>query len=159
MKRFRCTKPYRATKHQAGVAAVELALLLPIFLWILTMGFFSVSIFWHYTMVQKAAQDAARYLSTVSAAEMMAPAQADAAGLLAQNIARQEIAEIFPSSSVTKIEAFCDDSHCGAAAAGTVPATVHVKFSIAIYDPTGFVDVGWYGFPITASYTMRYAGT
>jgi Flp pilus assembly protein TadG len=146
----------RLRKRQVGVAAVELALLLPILITFLTLGYFTVSIFWHYTMAQKAAQDAARYLSTVPAVEMMAPTSADAAGTLAQQIVRKEIAEISPGSVVARIDTFCDDSTCGGLSAGQLPTTVRVKFSITMFDPSGIVDTGWYGLPINANYTMRY---
>jgi len=144
--------------RQAGVAAVELALLLPVLVSFITLGVFTVSIFWHYTMAQKAAQDAARYLSTVSAAEMMTPASAQAAGNLAQEIIRREIAEVSPSSQIGGLETFCDTSHCGFKLPGTVPTTVRVNFSVSMFDPSGLVDTGWYGLQITANYTMRYAG-
>lgn len=148
----------RSKKYQAGAAAVECALLLPIVIAFLTLGFFTASIFWHYTMAQKAAQDAAHYLSTVSASEMMTPASALAAGNLAQEIIRREIAEVSPSSQIGGLETFCDNSHCGFKLPGTVPATVRVNFSISMFDPSGFVDTGWYGLPITANYSMRYVG-
>jgi Flp pilus assembly protein TadG len=148
----------RSTKYQAGIAAIECALLLPILISFLTLGFFTASIFWHYTMAQKAAQDAARYLSTVSASEMMTPASAQAAGNLAQEIIRREIAEVSPSSEIGILETFCDSSTCGGKLPGTLPTTVRVNFSILMFDPSGFVDTGWYGLPITANYTMRYVG-
>jgi hypothetical protein len=148
----------RSTKYQAGVAAIECALLLPILIAFLMMGFFIASIFWHYTMAQKAAQDAARYLSTVSVSEMMTPASALAAGNLAKEIIRREIAEVSPSSEIGILETFCDTSTCGGKLPGTVPTTVRVNFSISMFDPFGVIDTGWYGLPISANYTMRYVG-
>lgn len=158
MNTFRSAESHRSKKHQAGVAAVECALLLPILLAFLMFGFFTASIFWHYTMAQKAAQDAARYLSTVSASEMMTPASAQAAGSLAQEIIRREIAEVSPSAQIGNLETFCDTSNCGGKLPGTVPTTVRVNFSISMFDPSGLIDTGWYGLPITANYTMRYVG-
>ena len=148
----------RAVKRQTGAAAVELALLMPILVLFLLLPFFFARVFWHYTIAQKAAQDAARYLSTVSAAEMMTPASARAAGELAQEIIRREIAEVSPDSQIGVLETFCDTSTCGGKLPGTIPETVRVNFSISMFDPTGTVDVGWYGLPITANYTMRYVG-
>lgn len=158
MKKIPSAAVPRSTKRQAGVAAIECALLLPILIAFLIIGFFTVSIFWHYTMAQKAAQDAARYLSTVSASEMMTPASARAAGDLAREIIRREIAEVSPSSVIGELETFCGSSNCGGNAPGTVPTTVRVHFLISMFDPSGFVDTGWYGLPITANYTMRYVG-
>lgn len=160
MKKFRSAAVHRSTRHQAGVAAVECALLLPILVTFLTLGFFTASIFWHYTMAQKAAQDAARYLSTVPASEMMTPASASAAGALARQIVMREIAEMSPASVVSEIETFCNGStNCGGGLAnGTLPTSVRVTFSIAMFDPSGFVDTGWYGLQINANQTMRYVG-
>lgn len=148
----------RSRKRQTGVAAVELALLLPILIAFLALGYFIASIFWHYTMAQKAAQDAARYLSTVPAAEMMTPASAQAAGNLAQEIIRRELADVSPDSAISTLETFCDTSNCGGKLPGTLPAIVRVHFSITMFDTSGFVDTGWYGLPITADYAMRYVG-
>lgn len=160
MKKITLYAVCRLRKRQAGVAAVELALLLPILIPFLILGYFTVSIFWHYTMAQKAAQDAARYLSTVPPAEMMTPALASAAGALAEQIVTREISEMALETEVAKIETFCNGSTiCGGGlATGTPPTTVRVKFSIAMFDPSGFVDTGWYGFQINADQTMRYAG-
>lgn len=151
-------------KRQAGVAAVELALLLPILIAFITLGYFTVSIFWHYTMAQKAAQDAARYLSTVPVAEMMNPTLASAAGTIARQIVQRETAEISSGATVTDILTFCDvkstgSINCGGGAAtGTPPTAVQVNFTITMFDPSGFVDTGWYGLQITANHTMRYVG-
>lgn len=160
MKKISFDAVCRLRKRQDGVAAVECSLLLPILLLFLILGYFTVSIFWHYTMAQKAAQDAARYLSTVPPAEMMAPALAGAAGSIAQQIVMREIADMSPQTQIAQIETFCNGStNCGGGlATGTPPTTVRVKFSIAMFDPSGFVDTGWYGFQITADQTMRYAG-
>jgi len=153
----------RPMNRQAGVAAVELALLLPILIPFLILGYFTVSIFWHYTMVQKAAQDATRYLSTVPVAEMLTPGPAKAAGALAAQIATREIAEISPETVVSDVLAFCITGNvtinCGSGLATTTPPTaVRVTLSIAMFDPSGFIDTGWNGLQITANYTMRYVG-
>lgn len=153
----------RSTKRQSGAAAVELALLLPILVPFLMLGFFTISIFWHYTMAQKAAQDAARYLSTVPVAELLTPAQATAAGLLAREIVQREIAEISPDARPFQIDTFCIWDNvtrtCGGGAATLTPPTaVRVGFTITMFDPSGYVDTGWLGLQITADHTMRYVG-
>ncbi|MFC4930375.1 TadE/TadG family type IV pilus assembly protein [Massilia sp. GCM10023247] len=164
MKNFPFSTVQRLTKRQAGAAAIEFALLLPIFIPFLTLGFFTASIFWHYTMAQKAAQDAVRYLATVPVAEMMTPALAEGAGAVARQIVMREIADISPGSVVAKIDTFCNVSGnatiiCGSGlATGTPPTAVRVTFSIAMFDPTGFIDTGWYGLQINADQTMRYVG-
>jgi Flp pilus assembly protein TadG len=154
----------RSARRQAGGAAVEFALLLPLLVPFLTLGFFTVSILWHYTMAQKAAQDAARYLSTLSQAEITNPALASAAGALAKQIVMRELEEISPASELTEILTYCDVTTVvsitcgGGAATATPPASVQVHFSILMFDPLGLVDTGWYGLKITANHTIRYVG-
>lgn len=146
-------------RRETGAAAIELALLLPIFIGFLMMPIFLSKTLWHYTVAQKAAQDAARYLSTVSRAEMMSPRLAEEAGDLAIEIARRELAELAPSSAITGPRAYCDANVCGDLAEGTLPRTVRVNLLFSMSDPLGLIDFGWYGLQITANHTMRYVGT
>lgn len=150
--------PRRSRKHQAGAAAVELALILPILLGFLLYPMFYAMCFWHYTVAQKAAQDAARYLSTVSRSEMRTPELAEAAGEMAIEIARRELAELAPGSNIRDPYAYCGSDSCGGLARGELPETVRVKLTFSVYDPFGFVDVGFMGAEITANYTLRYVG-
>ena len=145
-------------KREAGVAAIELAFLLPILLVFLLFPIFLSKCLWHYTVAQKAAQDAARYLSTVPRAEMMSPQLAEEAGDLAMEIARRELAELAPTSEITGPRAYCDTDVCGDLAQGTLPRTVRVKILFSMSDPLGLMDFGWYGLQITANHTMPYVG-
>lgn len=148
----------RKKQREAGVVAIELSFLLPILITFLFLPVFYARCLWHYTVAQKAAQDAARYLSTVPRAEMMSSTLAEEAGELAEEITRREIAELSPSSNITGPTAFCDAENCGELADGTVPRTVRVRLTFTMSDPLGLVDFGWYGLRITANHTMRYAG-
>jgi len=164
MNKFRFATVHRSTKRQAGSAAVELALLLPILVPFLTVGFFTVSILWHYTMAQKAAQDAARYLATLSRAEITTPTLARAAGTVAKQIVRRELADMSAERIPESILTYCAFSTAvsipcdGVTLTPNPPAAVQVYFTITMFDPSGFVDTGWYGVNITASHTMRYVG-
>lgn len=146
--------------RQHGVAAVELALLLPILLVFLTIPIFYARCFWHYTVAQKAAQDAVRYLATVPASDMMSKPLARAAGELAINIAKREMAELSPGSEIQDPAAYCDSVNCGLKATGSLPTTVRIYIQFNMFDQFfGAVDVGWDGLPITADVTMNYAGS
>jgi Flp pilus assembly protein TadG len=146
-------------KRQAGAAAIELALLLPIMVVFLTIPIFYARCFWHYTAAQKAAQNATLYLSTVSAAEMRSKTLAKAAGDVAIEIARRQIAELAPGSQIDEPQAYCDEVLCGKKTAGSLPTTVHVNFTFSMYDNFfNAVDTGRYGIPITATFRMRYVG-
>lgn len=144
--------------REGGAAAIELAFLLPILIVFLLFPIFLSRCLWHYTVAQKAAQDAARYLSTVPRSEMMSPAFAEEAGERAIEIAEREIAELAPSSEITGPIAFCDAENCGDLSAGTVPTNVRVRLAFTMTDPLGLIDFGWYGLEINANHTMRYVG-
>ncbi|NNG21726.1 TadE/TadG family type IV pilus assembly protein [Telluria aromaticivorans] len=148
----------RQTKRESGVAAVEVAILMPILIVFITFPIFFARIHWHYTVIQKAAQDAARYLSTVPRSEMMSQELAESAGELAIEIAEREIAELSPGSSITGPTAYCDGVVCGELGAGTVPRNVQVRIMFTMSDPDGLIDFGWYGLRLTANYTLPYVG-
>jgi Flp pilus assembly protein TadG len=149
----------RSNRRQTGVAAIELAILMPIILVFLTIPFFYARCFWHYTAAQKAAQNATLYLSSVSAAEMRSNVLAKAAGDVAVEIAKKQIAELAPGSRIAIPQAYCDDVLCGDKTAGTLPTTVHVNLTFNMFDDFfNAVDAGRYGIPITANFRMRYVG-
>lgn len=144
--------------RQRGVAAIEAAIVLPILVLFLTFPIFYARCYWHYTVAQKAAQDAARYLSSVPAQEMRSKKLAKAAAALALQIAQREIAELAPGTSIDDPQVYCDTSLCGTFP-GTLPSTVRVLLSFGIVDKIFVVvDTGRYGIQITADVTMRYVG-
>lgn len=158
MKTAMISFPWGSMRRQTGAAAVELALAMPILLSFMLFSIFYAMCFWHYTVAQKAAQDAARYLSIVPQAEMRTPVLAEAAGEMAIEIARREIAELAPGAEIRAPHAYCGSDSCGGLARGELPDTVRVKLTFSVYDPFGLVDVGWMGAEITANYTLRYVG-
>jgi hypothetical protein len=151
-------KPVSPKTRQRGVAAVEAALIVPILVVFLTVPIYYARCFWHYTVAQKAAQDAARYLSQVSAAEMKAPALAQAAGNIALEIAQREMAELSPGSEMGLPVVQCDYLPCGTVI-GSAPATVRVYITFSMYDNIfGVIDQGRFGLIVTADISMRYVG-
>jgi len=149
----------RSRTREQGVAAIEAAILLPILLAFLTFPIFYARCFWHYTAAQKAAQDAARYLATVPAAEMRSKKLAKAAAAIAVEIAQREIVELAPGSEFDPPQAICDGADCGSIP-GKVPTKVRVLINFGMVDTMfGVVDTGRYGFLITADVTLRYVGT
>lgn len=146
-------------RRQSGVAAIELAFLLPILLVFLTFPIFFARCYWHYTVTQKAAQDAARFLSTVPRTEMFSEDLARASAALAVEIANRELAELAPGSTITGPTAYCDENLCSELGAGTLPATVRIRITYTMSDPEGEIDFGWFGLRLTANYTLPYVGT
>jgi Flp pilus assembly protein TadG len=137
-------------RRQRGAAAIELAFILPILVTLLTFPFFYARCFWHYTAAQKAAQDAARYMSTVPMAEMRSKKLAGAAQKIAEDIASRKA---FDPPQIT-----CDGLACGNST-GKLPNKVRAYISFGMADTMfGVIDTGRYGLLITADVTMRYAG-
>lgn len=88
--------------NERGSVAVECALILPIFaVMMMTMLFFAL-VFWHYTVAQKAAHDAARFLASASISEMRAVGGGVAVPIVsaAKNLVDQEIADLSPGNAV-----------------------------------------------------------
>ena len=147
-------------RRQRGSAAVELALVLPTLVILMTVPLFFARYFWHYTVAHKAALDAARYLSTVSVREMRSASLAATAGQIANGIAAEEIADLSPGKDKPSIEIFCGSSNlCIGYGAATMPETIKVRVSMNMFDNVfGAVNTGRYGWRIIAEAEVRYVG-
>lgn len=144
-------------RHQRGIAAIELAVILPVMLLLLTIPLFFGRVFWHYTVAQKAAHDAARYLSGVSLAEMTAPAGIGHVVAVAQAIATAEMSDLNPGPYAPVVTIQCDGISCDGF---IMPSTVRVVVRMPMYDGifSSFTSdiVGVSGLLLTADVTMRY---
>jgi hypothetical protein len=128
----------------------------------LAVPLFVARIFWFYSVGQKAAHDAARYLSTATQAEMRTPGggfnEARIAGV-ARWIAQQELVEILPFTDSILIDIQCNTGACGLA----VPSTVHVGVQIGVHDDILDSMTSYY-FGSTSrillgNVTLRYVGS
>jgi Flp pilus assembly protein TadG len=152
-------RPRSSPTRQRGAAAVELALIIPILLVLLSFPLFFARYFWHYTVAQKAAQDAARYLSTVSHVEMRVGKLAQAAAAVASDIATAELAELNPGPNPPQVVIQCGTVPCLGVGGTALPQTVRVQVSMDMFDDIfGAVDTGQYGMRISADVVMRYVG-
>ena len=149
----------RVRSKRIGSAAIEFVAILPILLAFLLLPYFYARFMWHYTAAQKAAQDAARYLSTISATEMRTAALARSASAVALEIATTEMADVSPAPAAADIQVFCGSVQCTGVGSRALPDTVRVWIAVNMTDNLfGAVDTGQYGFPITVDVTMRYVG-
>ena len=133
-------------------------MILPILLLFIFMPLFIGRFFWHYTAAQKAAQDAARYLSTISAQEMREEALAGQAAEVARQIVLAEIEGLAPGPNSPTIIILCGGEPCVGIDGLALPDTVSVTVRMRFYDILGVVDTGRYGIPINATSAMRYVG-
>jgi Flp pilus assembly protein TadG len=80
--------------REKGVAAVEMAGFLMVALPLLTAPLFLAIYFWHYTAVQKAAQNSASFLATVPVREMNSFTLAGYAQSITQAIANDGTSDL-----------------------------------------------------------------
>jgi hypothetical protein len=139
---------------QRGIAAVELAVILPLFVVLLAFPVYLGRVFWHYSVIQQAAQDAARYLSKAPLAEMSNPTRAVAVAAVANQIVAEELAELAPGSIPTIVTVVCDGGSCG----GMVrPATVRVNIQMYMED-IFFSDYTSLTLPLIVDVSYPYLG-
>ena len=152
---------FKTSWETRGSIAVEFALVLPIFLILLTTLVFFARIAWHYTVAEKAAQDAVKFLARVSVEEIRAPMngfEIPVAGL-ARSIARDELAELSPGDSLPSVNVFCDGIFCDGF---STPRQVSVVIRVNMIDPFLSSFLADYGLPseilLTATSSTDYVG-
>lgn len=152
--------PIRTRRRQRGVAAVEFALLATVLVFLMAFPIFLGRYFWHYTVVHKAAHDGARYLSTISEAEMREPDLALAADAIAKGIVKEELADLRPGTYAPKVSVICGTATlCHGVEGGALPPTVTVTVEVSMFDTVfRVVPTGTRGLPIKAVVEVPYAG-
>lgn len=122
--------PCRASRRQKGVAAIELALIMLFFMGLLPVVLLFGRALFMYTMVQKSAQDAARYMATLPLQQMTNDVPATQAAAFATQLVQQALAETGPVLNASRIRIECvyiDGGYpCGSYP--TRPLQVSVKF-------------------------------
>ena len=145
--------------RQRGIAAVELALLLPAFILLLALPLLLGRAFYQYQVMQKAAHDAARYLSSCATIDLKTPARTAAVVAAARAIATAELDGPAAGAYAPVIGILCDGGVC---AGFVAPATVTVEITNLLEDsvfPTiSYNLLGMNGLPLTATASMRHVG-
>jgi hypothetical protein len=96
---------------------------------------------WHYTVAEKAAHDAARFLASASPTELKVPSATGEALIVgaAKSLAQAEIAELYPSATYPAlVYIYCDSGPCLPFPTAPIPATVSVYVTMSVEDP--FLD-------------------
>lgn len=146
-------------RRQGGVAAVEMAIILPFLVMLLAFPLFFSRVLWHYTVAQKAAHDAARYFATVPVTEMMSPGRIQQSVDLARTIANEEMGDLKPGPYAPVTHVMCGAFPCTGFAR---PATITVRVEMPMYDdlfgPLTQAFASDSGLLIGAEVTMPYVG-
>ena len=152
-----------------GSVAIELALCLLVSLVFLTVPLFLGRYFWHYTVAQRAAHDAALYLSKVSKVDMktLGPSGEPGAAVLARTIVSEELAELNPGMGTLPPVVLCEYAigasttwlPCNALYTPTaVKVSILMPFTdIFFQDSTSFLGLD--GITIVADVQMPFVGT
>ena len=137
-----------------GIAAVEFALVLPLLLMLLVFPLYFGRLFWHYAAIQKAAQNSARYLSTVPLHAMKSPTKISHVVQLTNTIVQQHLAELNPGAYPPSVTIQCDGITCNGF---TAPANVRVVVVASVED-IFFPDVSGMTILLTADASSPYLG-
>lgn len=141
------------SRREGGAIAVEMAIVLPIQVLLITALVLFAQIFFYYGIMQKASYNAARILSTATQVEMRTTGAGNSAAPVAQlvrAIAEQETSIMDNNHEGKFIDVQCDFSTCGL----SVPATVRVSIRMRMPFPI----LGGQSLLLTSDVTMRYAG-
>lgn len=144
----------RARLRQGGAAAVELAIVLPILITLMTAPFFMAVYFWHYSAVHTSTYGAARFLATVPVREMNSAALSLDAERLTREIVADGLGDLYLSSPPV-VSVQCDALQCGDGAPQEVLVDVKVRLSDTFFHR---FYTGDRGLLIQATVRMRYAG-
>lgn len=141
-----------------GIAAIELALTLPVMLMVLAFLLLIGSLHYKYEVAQKAARNASRYLSSVSKLDMKNPAQIGYHTALARSMIESELSAVSKTPYPPSVTILCGAAFCDGF---SLPTTITVTIRILAMDTLfGGITSNWIGgeFLLTSSATMNYAG-
>lgn len=129
----------RTKRGERGSVAVEFAIVLvTILLPLLAGALFFGRFFWHYSVAEKAAQNAARFLASASPTELKIPSSTGEAMIVgaAKALAQAEIAELNPSPTYPPlVYVFCDGGPCLPFTTAPLPTKVSVYVTMSLDDP------------------------
>jgi hypothetical protein len=152
----------RRQQRSRGTAAVEFAILLVAIIPLLLAGvLFYGRFLWHYTIAEKAAHDAARFMAAASPAEFKTAGPGGGVAIVAaaRALATRELAELRPGTYPPEVGIFCDWTGCYLNR--PVPQTVTVEIVMTVQDPllgpifALFNDGREPGIPINATATSH----
>ena len=131
---------------QRGVASIEFALILPFMLLILFAMLLFGRLFWTYNVLHKATHDAARYMTSIPAAEFENNIRFATVKLTAQTMVANAANTLNLSHVVSPDEVglLCDNVTCfyNSNTAIPLPNMLTVTFSIDVMDDSFFLFTG-----------------
>lgn len=134
---------YRQPRRNAGgAAAIELVGVLGVILIpLLVAALFFGRFVWHYSVAQKAAHDAARFVAASSPTEMKIQCtliiyKDPCVVMAAMSLAAAEMAELNPGGVDTpSVVVYCDEQKCATNSATPLPTMISVDIKMTVKDP------------------------
>jgi hypothetical protein len=146
-------------RKQGGVAAVELAAILPVIILLLAFPLFFARMFMHYSVAQKAAHDGALYMANIALVEMKSDDRSLDAEAVATTLVRAELDELRPGrGSRPLVRVACDGWPCGNTTPTYVTVQVSMRMTDDIFSYFTLGAVGDDGILVRAQATARYVG-
>ena len=147
--------------RQRGVAAIEMAFILPVMMILLAVPLFFGRVFWHYTVAQKAAHDAARYLSEIPLTDINNLTRIGYHLAVAGEIVAGEMSDLNPGSDPIAVFYQCEYrlgyDHCdGKSTPKSVRVGVRITMSDAIFPNFTSDYLGDNGLLLNAAVAMPY---
>ena len=151
---------YKQLRRSAtGSVAVEMALILPLFLILLAGPLYLARAAWFYSVGQKAAHDATRYVATATQAEMRTAGggfNEARVPAIARWIAQQELGEIVTFSDGIVIMIQCDGSGCGVLTPTRVRTIIQISLQDTLLGGLTTQYLGSTDMAVSSDVTMRY---
>jgi hypothetical protein len=149
----------RFRQSATGSVAVEMALILPLFLILLAGPLYLARAAWFYSPGLKAAHDATRYVATATQAEMRTggggfnEARVPA---IARWIAQQELGELVPLSDSIGITILCDGDACILLKPSTVRTSIRIGLKDNVLGGLTEQYLGSTDMTLSSEVTMRF---
>lgn len=140
---------------QQGIAAVELALVLPVCVFLLALMLFVGKVLYCYEAAAKAAHDSSRYLSSISKLDMKNPAQIANHVALAQQLIATELNELQLTPYPPSVQISCGDGSCDGY---LLPPTVTVSIHLRLVDNMFSGVTGWDALSVRINVQLPYVG-
>lgn len=140
-------------RKEQGSIAVEMAIVLPLMVMLITGLIWFAQVFLYYSVMQKAAYDAARLLSVATPVEIStlgAGSTVAPVAHLVSSIIEQQTAALRHAEDGILIDVQCDFSSCGIAVPSTVRVAIRARMPFPVLEQSTVM--------LTADVTMRYAG-
>jgi Flp pilus assembly protein TadG len=165
------TTPRRAKRNESGSVAIEfVAVMLFLLVPVLAGALFFGRFVWHYTVAEKAAHDAAKFVASASPTELKTQCPTlyrdPCIVTAAMNLAYAEIAELNPGGDdLPQVRVYCDNGTCYTNKGTDPPKQISVGITMTVEDPilslvtslfTG--GTGPVAIPINATARSYYVG-